>query len=698
MAQHATASSSAQDRLSGRAAADRAQDAQPFIMLVSKSPLPVFTIPYPQPPAETNVADLRKAILDIYCPPKKDQTTITYAEQLRLTTLNSWRLESLTLDLHQNSLIDPRTRESAVQQEGYRLEDGHECSLIEDGDEIHIGLKQGHNISQLQLPNLGPKHVYSAPMNVVSLTRKGTLSQPPPYSVLPPSEPSSHSSSVGGQPNARYHSHSHVSDWRSPFRVVTASNTAAGVTRRESHGANGIIGAASGAPVTAGSALRQTAQHSGSNGAKKANRRRTSQAQPREIAASSQPRGNVLPESVMAASPPTYSAGPGTEALVLPPTARVIGSGVQGTAANVRKRSGSRQNSSSSAMPVGAAVASVPLITTTTVGGAGLLDGLPAASSRPFAEPESFAPPKQRSSGPIRTNEEERTRAANGAGIRRSSGASKDAKASFKNGRPPLAKNWSSGYQSYVSTTSVGKSATATATVAFLQSPTSTSTPPIVNLSPFPEQVSAAGSGNPTSSEVSAAMLKHLRRARSSFTDASAASGAVSDSNGENLKPSARPPPEDQVDEESDVEPEGDGDEGVDRSQQASKLLRRKNKGKGKEKDKEAWEEEQNQNSALKADKRYRDVQAALQKEIARQQAADGARVAQFAEEAAKKEEERKKREEEERKQAIRDKWELWEEVKRREKKEMKERKRRGDEVPEGAIPGPASQEAIEDI
>ncbi|KAE8271100.1 hypothetical protein A4X09_0g1224 [Tilletia walkeri] len=662
---------------------------QPSIMLVSKSPLPAFSIPYPQPPAATRVADLRRAILEVYAPTKPDRTTVTYSEQLRLTTLTNWRLGMITLDLHQNALIDPATREAAVQQVGYRLEDDHECGLIEDGDEIHVGLKDGCDVSELQLPKLGSSHVYSAPANLVSLTRKGTISKPPPYSLLPPSEPSSHSSSIAAQPNANYHSHNHASDWRSPFRVLTASKSGPSAVRRDSSGTSGAIGTSSG-PTNSASAQRQMPRASTSTAIKNQMKRRsTQQATGSEVRAP--PMTHHHSSGAVTESLPTYTAG--AEVLNLPPTARVIGLGVQGTAGNARKRE-SRQNSYSSGAALGTAAATSS--TPTATGRPGMsVPGVEGARPK-----EGLKSEEQRSrepSGPSRN--------ANGAGTRRSSGASRDLKTALSQAsRPGFIKHSSSGYQSYTSNASHSNPVTATATAAFLSSPVSVSTPPIVNLSPFPElsvvgeDTSKGSTSGHTPAQVSAAMLKHLRRARNSFIAAPMGESSDLASSADYNKTGVirlATPPDEEVPEDSTGEDAECGETGVTEGKEGdTKLALRLKKGKGKskavEKDKDPSEE-----AAQRADKRYRDVRATLEREIAKQALADEARAAQYAEEQARREEEQRKKEEEHRRQVTREKWELWEEVKKREKKEMKERKRRGEDVPEEAPLGPTGAEIV---
>lgn len=133
-----------------------------------------------------------------------------------------------------------------------------------------IRLKPGHTLADMKLPPLPANHRYAAPAG--SLTRAGqflfshplfaysftlifqetlfcldsdlclcvtrsshllvftgTLSAPPPYSIAPPTEPSSHSSSVAAQPNANFHAHKYR-DYSGGWRVVKAQNGTTGVT------------------------------------------------------------------------------------------------------------------------------------------------------------------------------------------------------------------------------------------------------------------------------------------------------------------------------------------------------------------------------------------------------------------------------------------------------------------------------------
>lgn len=108
-----------------------------------------------------------------------------------------------------------------------------ECSITGDAQEVpcsplihcSIRIKAPHNLESLRLPPLPRGHVYGLPAG--SLTRAGTLSAPPPYSVQRPREPSSHSSSVAGQPEANFHAHMYRDPARG-FRVISTAEASGG--------------------------------------------------------------------------------------------------------------------------------------------------------------------------------------------------------------------------------------------------------------------------------------------------------------------------------------------------------------------------------------------------------------------------------------------------------------------------------------
>ena len=194
----------------------------PLITLRTIPPLPAFRIPHGIPQPETPISSFKLAILRILMGQTHATSStkpLTYSEELKQKTINGWRMQMLSLQLHQQPEPDAE-HDPEDDSSGFELRDEHECGLFEQGDQIVIRLRDGHTLEELQLPDLGPKHRYSAP--AASLTRAGTLSEPPPYSIAPPNEPSSHSSSVAAQPNANYHQHSYH-DYRQGYRVVTAA-------------------------------------------------------------------------------------------------------------------------------------------------------------------------------------------------------------------------------------------------------------------------------------------------------------------------------------------------------------------------------------------------------------------------------------------------------------------------------------------
>ncbi|MCO5584986.1 hypothetical protein L7F22_038918 [Adiantum nelumboides] len=209
------------------------------LILKSHSPLPRFRCAIPVPQTTALVSQLRNTVLAILTgqATAKDPSSsinsnseagLSYSEHLKQQTLHEWRLKGLVLELKQNALIAPETRQYMDDDDGneeyekrgtgFVLADDHECALLEHGDEINIWLREGQEIDSLRLPKLSSKHEYGLP-NQPSLTRSGTLlGPPPPYTktqeeyefgapsatLIEPREPSSHSSSVSAHPNGQY--------------------------------------------------------------------------------------------------------------------------------------------------------------------------------------------------------------------------------------------------------------------------------------------------------------------------------------------------------------------------------------------------------------------------------------------------------------------------------------------------------------
>ncbi|TKY87055.1 hypothetical protein EX895_003732 [Sporisorium graminicola] len=214
-----------------------------LITLKTHPPLPAFSIPHRVPDPSSDISSFKLSILRILTGQTNAQSStkpLTFSEEVKEKAINGWKMQMLTLELRQKddleeqdhvdeAPLDDGDAAGSKEMRGFELQDHHECSLIEEGDMIVVRLKPGHTLQELELPKLGSDHRYSAPTG--SLTRAGTLSEPPPYSIIQPSEPSSFSSSVGAQPNANYHQHRYQ-DYRSAFRVVTANNVGSGHVRR----------------------------------------------------------------------------------------------------------------------------------------------------------------------------------------------------------------------------------------------------------------------------------------------------------------------------------------------------------------------------------------------------------------------------------------------------------------------------------
>lgn len=209
------------------------------LILKSHAPLPRFRCAIPVPQSTALVSQLRNTVLAILTgqatakdpsssgTPNNTDAGLSYSEHLKQQTLHEWRLKGLVLELKQNALIAPETRqymddeangEHEKRGTGFVLADDHECALLEHGDEINIWLREGQEIESLRLPKLSSRHQYGLP-NQPSLTRSGTLlGPPPPYTsiqeeyefgapsatLIEPREPSSHSSSVSAHPNGQY--------------------------------------------------------------------------------------------------------------------------------------------------------------------------------------------------------------------------------------------------------------------------------------------------------------------------------------------------------------------------------------------------------------------------------------------------------------------------------------------------------------
>ncbi|CBQ71519.1 related to tetrahydrofolylpolyglutamate synthase [Sporisorium reilianum SRZ2] len=312
-----------------------------LITLKTHPPLPSFSIPHRVPDPSSDVSSFKLSILRILTGQTNAQSStkpLTFSEEVKEKAINGWRMQMLTLELRQKDDLEDQDHDDEAQPDGddaemrgFELQDHHECSLIEEGDMIVVRLKPGHTLQELELPKLSSDHRYSAPAG--SLTRAGTLSEPPPYSIIQPSEPSSFSSSVGAQPNANYHQHRYQ-DYRSAFRVVTANNVGSGHVRRST--ATNTAYAGNPAALGQGLNLLQSGKGSGNKGKRRSS---SSAALPKASASPKLGSTAVLPSTaatgVTGAS--ATSANPSTVALAAstidqqnvasPPTSPRLGSG-----------------------------------------------------------------------------------------------------------------------------------------------------------------------------------------------------------------------------------------------------------------------------------------------------------------------------------------------------------------------------------
>ncbi|KDN36924.1 hypothetical protein K437DRAFT_47719 [Tilletiaria anomala UBC 951] len=139
----------------------------PLLTLRTLPPLPLFHTPHAVPPPHMPISRLKLSIVRILTGASNagaasgsasasrsssgNVITMTYAEQVKEMTLHGWRLQMIGLELRQNALIAPETRERVASfssradaenggadeaMQGFELKDEHECALLEEGDEI----------------------------------------------------------------------------------------------------------------------------------------------------------------------------------------------------------------------------------------------------------------------------------------------------------------------------------------------------------------------------------------------------------------------------------------------------------------------------------------------------------------------------------------------------------------------------------
>lgn len=149
--------------------------ARGHLILKSHKPLPCFACAIPVPHPDSSIQQLRSTIVAILTGQVSaadgrpqaagsrsgsggagpsgvalgvhaDGSALSYSEHLKLVTIHEWRMKSVMLELRQNALIAPETRNSVNQADeggggeeamsGFELQDEHECGLLEHGDEV----------------------------------------------------------------------------------------------------------------------------------------------------------------------------------------------------------------------------------------------------------------------------------------------------------------------------------------------------------------------------------------------------------------------------------------------------------------------------------------------------------------------------------------------------------------------------------
>ena len=105
------------------------------MILRSEPPLPAFCMPFPIPPATSDISLLRLSVLRILTGQQgsKHAETLTYSEQIKQMTIQGWRLKMLELIQVQAGSQSERNDDVEL---GLPLLDEHKCSALEHGDEI----------------------------------------------------------------------------------------------------------------------------------------------------------------------------------------------------------------------------------------------------------------------------------------------------------------------------------------------------------------------------------------------------------------------------------------------------------------------------------------------------------------------------------------------------------------------------------
>lgn len=695
----------------------------PLITLKTHPPLPAFSIPHRVPDPSADISSFKLSILRILTGQTNAQSStkpLTFSEEVKEKAINGWKMQMLTLELRQRDDLeaeDPDAEdEDPNEMRGFELQDHHECSLIEEGDQIVVRLKPAHTLQELELPKLPEAHRYSAPTG--SLTRAGTLSEPPPYSIIQPSEPSSFSSSVGAQPNANYHQHRYQ-DYRQSFRVVTATNVGSGHIRRSS--ANNAGGYSSNSPVNLAGGLNLLQSSSAKQSGPK-NKRRTSAAAVATTTATTKPSASpklggsaALPTATTPSTSTQASAStnPSTAALpsstvdlqhvASPPTSPRLDSGAATpvSASATNERPSARRNSSSTvnaaaqrSASAAAASASSPnsphpdgrssgflaMPATALVIGPGVQGqvgrnpnsvnapigslGGPEITSTEYGNARGFvgftsavggelrAKPRRR---PSKQNSQEfNSAAAADAAEKRAALARRASNEAGQNGneapKRPVKERQAS------SSSRVGKT----------ELPIPPVLPPIQNLAPFPEMIeaserprrerdlppmpTAADEAENGASMVAVSAPTESRPPRLSFLRKfSSATNTSRNTDSGQDSPAA--------------EPRGLGLGSYRASHVTSTPIDEMDAA-----IKPALDGEAQNNSLTRAERRYLEVQKALADERDKQAEAEKLRAGEIRAQHERKQKEREKKEAEAKKRAEEQKWQMWEEVRRRQK------------------------------
>lgn len=147
----------------------------PLITLKTHPPLPFFSIPHRVPDPSTEISSFKLSILRILTGQTNAQSStkpLTYSEEVKEKAINDWKMQMLTLELRQRDDFEAEEQSGDSDQVGatsgemcgFELQDHHECSLIEEGDQIVVRLKPNHKLEELELPKLGPNHRDSVSM------------------------------------------------------------------------------------------------------------------------------------------------------------------------------------------------------------------------------------------------------------------------------------------------------------------------------------------------------------------------------------------------------------------------------------------------------------------------------------------------------------------------------------------------------